>query len=168
MAKVTLPITEVELGGSMQTWHYDNALIRSDVNKKTENGNSITEGILELPIATLGAILGVGGEIEAYLMAVRAPLSILETDVPAGLPRNIYFDHVAKTFRAWFVPGAEAWVNNVTNEVIFYTNPFAGNVSQYLKGSEIAILHGLPSTNALLLEEAQVIIDTDPNWVQIV
>jgi len=172
MAKITLPIAEIELGGSMQNWHYDNAIIRTDVKKSIVNGDAITEGTLDLSIANVGAVLTAGGEVEAYLMAVQAPLALLDFDVPAGLPRNETLDGsaviVPKQFKNWFVLGAEIWKKDDDTEIIFYTNPFAGNVSQYLKGSEISIINDIAgSVNILTIDAAQTIIDGG-GWTKIV
>lgn len=171
MAKVTLPIAEIEIGGSMQQWHYDNAIIRTDVKKSIVGSDSITEGTLDLALANVAAILGVAGEVEAYLMAVQAPIALLDTDVPAGLPRNTTLDgsavEVPKQFKNWFVLGAEIWKKDDDTQIIFYTNPFAGNVSQYLKGSEISIINDIGgSVDILTVTAAQAIIDGG-GWTKI-
>lgn len=171
MAKVTLPIAEVELGGSMQQWHYDNAIIRTDVKMSINNGDSITEGTLELTLGNVGSVLAAGGEVESYLMAVQAPLSLLDTDVPAGLPRNTTLNgsavEVSKTFSNWFVKGAEIWKKDDDSEIIFYTNPFAGNVSLYLKGSELSIINDIHATVVIeTIAQAQAIIDAG-GWTKI-
>jgi len=147
MSKVTIPIAEVEIGGSLQTWHYDNAIIRTDVTKTIDNGNSIVEGNLDLSISDIGNILAVAGEVEEHLMSIYAPIALLDSDVPDPLPNNKTLDGTAATvlkdFKDWFVPGAEAWKKDTDDFIIFYSNPFAGNEDKYLTGSELSVINGI-------------------------
>lgn len=165
MSKVIVPKAATDIGGALNTWFFNEALSRSDVNKKTVNGNQEIEGLLTLSIENIGDILNETGEVYGYLMAIQAPIAILELDVPFGLPKNVYFDSEPKPFRAWFSYGAEAWIKEDQSEIIFYTNPFAGNADLYLKGSEIKVINDLQTVNALTIEDAQVI--TAEGWTKL-
>lgn len=147
MAKITIPLEEIKITGSLQTWHYDNAIIRSDVNKSTENGSAIVQGNIDLSISDIADILAASGEVEENLMSIYAPIALLDSDVPEDLPNNKTLDgaaqEVAKQFKSWLVPGAEIWLKDTNDFIIFYSNPFAGNIDKYLKGSELAIINGI-------------------------
>ena len=165
MSKVITPKTSTDIGGALNAWFFNDALSRSDVIKKTINGNQEIEGVLNLGISNIGDILAEGGEVYGYLMAIQAPIAILEIDVPFGLPKNIYFDGAAKPFRAWFSYGAEAWIKDDQSEIIFYTNPFAGNEDLYLKGSEIKVINDINTVEALTVEDAEII--TAEGWTKL-
>jgi len=165
MSKVIVPKVATDIGGALNAWFFNEAISRSDINKKTSNGSQEIEGDLNLSIGDVGSILDEGGEVYGYLMAIRAPIAILELDVPFGLPKNVYFDGAAKPFRAWFSYGAEAWIKEDQSEIIFYTNPFASNADLYLTGSEIKVIHDLQSVNALTIEDAKII--TTEGWTKL-
>jgi len=170
MTKIILPIAEVQNGGTLHGWYYDEAIIRSDINKKTDAVLATAEGIFNLSISDVGTILANGGEVEAYLMAVHAPMSLLDTEVPEGLPKRMTLDgsatEVPKAFKHWILPGAEIWRKDDDTEIMFYTNPFAGNVSQYLKGSEIALINDIHATVEILtIADAELLIAT--GWTKI-
>ena len=167
MSKIEIPIEHVEIGGALFNFYYNKAMIRSEVIKTTSDTLATATDNFDLSISEVGSILANGGEVYEYLMAIRAPYAILETNVPAGLPKNVYFDGAAKTFRAWFSYGAEVWIKDDNTEVIFYTNPFAGNENLYLKGSEIKIIHDISAqVNAITIADAEGITLT--GWTKIV
>lgn len=171
MSKIELPIAEIEIGGSMQTWHYDNAIIRSDVQKSTENGLAKIDGTIYMSIADVSQILTAGGEVFEYLMAVKAVISLLDADVPDPLPNNKTLDGTAteilKTFSGWLVPGSEIWKKDDDTEILFYTNPFAGNQDKYLTGSEIKVINDINPGNIdiLTIEDAEVVVAT--GWTKL-
>jgi hypothetical protein len=165
MSKVIVAKTATDINGALNTWFFNEAISRSDVTKTTVNGNQEIEGSLNLSILNIGDILAESGEVYGHLMAIQAPIAILELDVPFGLPKNVYFDGAAKPFRAWFSYGAEAWIKDDQSEIIFYTNPFAGNEDLYLKGSEIKVINDLQTVEALSIEEAEA--ETASGWTKI-
>ena len=171
MSKITLPIAEIEIGGTMQTWHYDNALIRSDIIKTTENGTAKVEGTIDMSINDVGQILTAGGEVFGYLMAVKAIIGILDADVPDPLPNNKTLsgtaEEILKKFSGWLVPGAEIWKKDDDSEILFYTNPFAGNQDKYLKGSEIKIINDISPANIDILTIADAEIETATGWTKL-
>ena len=73
---------------------------------------------------------------------------------------------VPKAFKHWILPGADIWKKDDDTEIMFYTNPFAGNVSKYLKGSEISIINDIGSTvNILTILDAEALVVT--GWTKL-
>ena len=165
MSKVTMPIAEVQKGGSLENLYYDSALIRTNILKSTTETEAIAEGVFKMTITEVNSVLTAGGEVEGYLMAIKAVKSLFDEIVPAGLPKRLSFNGVAKIFDSWLVPGAEVWLKDDDSEIIFYTNPFAGNENFYLKGSEIKIIHQMPDAEAITIEEAEN--ETASGWTKL-
>lgn len=170
MSKITLPLSAVVIGGALQDFYYNNCVIRSDVNKSNDGNNVIAENGFDLSIAEIGAILSNGGEVENHLMAVKAPIALLDIEVPEGLPSRLTLDgtatEIAKQFKNWLVPGVEIWKKEDDTEILFYTNPFAGGVTTYLKGSEIKIIYDIDnSVTVLTIEQAQDEVTT--GWTKL-
>lgn len=167
MSKIEIPIAEVEIGGALFDFYYNKCMIRSDVVKETTDTTATAIDNFDLSITDVADILAEGGEVSEYLMAVRAPIALLDTDVPVGLPKRTTLDgtatEVPKQFKNWFVPGAEIWKKDDDTEIIFYTNPFAANENQYLTGSEISIINAIsPSVTILTITDAE--IETATGW----
>ncbi len=161
-----MPIAEVQTGGSLEILYYDSALIRSDVLKSTNETEAIAEGVFKMSIAEVNSVLAAGGEVEGYLMAIRAPKSLFDTDVPVGIPNRLTFNGVVKTFDSLLVPGAEVWLKDDDTEIILFTNPFAANESSYLKGSEIKLIHDISgAVNAITVEDANT--ETETGWTKL-
>lgn len=170
MSKITIPKTETDIGGSMNTWFFNEALSVSNILKSTENGTQKIEGLIDMSISDVASILAALGEVEEYLMAIKAPIALLDTDVPVGLPNRTTLDgtatEVPKQFKNWLVPGAEIWKKDDDTEILFFTNPFAGNANSYLKGSEIKIINDISgSVNALTIAQAEV--ETASGWTKL-
>lgn len=170
MSKVTIPLIAVEIGGTLNSWYYNNCVLRSDVVKTTDDVNATAADSFEFSLADVASILAEGGEVSEYLMAVQSPIALLDTDVPEGLPNRLTLDgtatEVAKQFKNWLVPGAEIWVKDDDTEILFYTNPFAGGVSQYLKGSEISIINSIAGTVSILTI-ANAELETSTGWTKL-
>lgn len=170
MSKITIPLAEVEIGGSLFNWYYNHAVIRSDVSKVTTDTEAIATDGFKLSISEVNNILTAGGEVKEYLMAVRAPIAIMGTSVPDTLPKYRKLDDtaalIAKDFSDWLVPGAEIWLKDDNTEVLFYTNPFAGNPSSYLKGSEIKIINDI-SAQVICLTIADAQLLTATGWTKL-
>jgi hypothetical protein len=160
MSKITIPLTEVITGGTLKNWYYDNCIIRSDVVKTTDTAYAYAEDTFDL-----------GGEVEGYLMAVNATINIMSTNVASTLPNYQKLDDlgalIAKEFSDWLVPGAEIWKKDDNTRVIFYTNPFAGNQSEYLKGSEIKIINDISPANIDILTIAEAEAETASGWTKL-
>jgi len=141
MSKIQIPIASVEIGGALQSWYYNNAMLRSDVAKSTDDTYAYATDNFDFAIADIVSILDEGGEVFEYLMAIKAPIALMSTNVPDTLPNYLKLDDtgtkVAKEFSDYLVPGVELWKKDTDDFIIFYTNPFAGNESSYLTGSEI-------------------------------
>lgn len=171
MSKVTIPSQHVQTGGALFDWYYDNCVLRSDVVKTNDGANAVAEDNFQLTRAEVVNILLNNGEVEKYLMAVRANMALMDEDVPVTLPNNQSLDGtgawVSRTFSNWFGRGAEIWIKDDNTEILFYTNPFAGNEDQYLKGSEIRILNQLTEvTNVLTIAQAGTLVAS--GWTKVV
>lgn len=160
-----MPIAEVRTGGSLESLYYDSALIRSDILKSTTEMEAIAEGVFNMTINEVNDVLVAGGEVEGYLMAIKADKSLFDEVVPDGLPNRLTFNGNPKTFDSWLVPGAEVWLKDDDSEIIFYTNPFAGNENSYLTGTEIKIIHLMPNAEAITVEDAKA--ETASGWVKL-
>lgn len=170
MSKITIPISEVQIGGSLFNFYYNNCILRSDVAKETNSINATAIADFNLSIGEVGSILNNGGEVEEYLMSVKGPIALLDQDVPEGLPNRLTLDGTAqeipKQFKNWLVPGAEIWIKDDQTEIIFYTNPFAGNQEKYLKGSEISIINQISAqVNILTIEDSEN--ETSTGWTKL-
>lgn len=160
MSKITIPKAQTDIGGSMNTWFFNEALSVSNIQKSTENGIQNIEGLIDMSIGDVADILTALGEVKEYLMAIKAPIALLDLDVPEDLPNNKTLDgaaqEVAKQFKDWLVPGSEKWLKDDNTEILFYTNPFAGNENSYLTGTEIKIIVDINgSVDALTIADAQ-------------
>ena len=171
MSKIVIPIGEIEKGGSLEDLFYNKAMIRTNVIKSELDGNSIAEGIIDMSIGEVNQILTAGGEVFEYLMAVKAIIGLLDIDVPDPLPNNKTLNGLAvevlKTFSGWLVPGAEIWKKDDDSEILFYTNPFAGNENSYLKGSEIKIINDINPGNIDILTIADAEAETASGWTKL-
>ena len=170
MSKITIPKTETDIGGSMNTWFFNEALSVSNIIKSTESGNQNIEGSINMSIIDVADILDAGGEVKEYLMAIKAPIALLDSDVPDPLPNNKTLDgsaqEILKTFSGWLVPGAEIWLKDDDTEILFYTNPFAGNENSYLTGTEIKIIVDINgSVDALTIADAEIL--TASGWTKL-
>jgi hypothetical protein len=166
-----IPLIEVEIGGSVFNYYYNNVILRADVVQTTTNGTATATGNISPDIAEVNSILTAGGETFEYLMAIKANIALLDTDVPDPLPNNKTLDgtatEVLKTFSGWLVPGAEIWKKDDNTEILFYTNPFAGNPSSYLKGSEIKIINDINPAQIDILTIEAAEIETATGWTKL-
>lgn len=167
---VRIPRTAVEIGGALHDWYYNKCLLRTEVNTATDDTWATAEDGFILSIAEVNNILIAGGEVEGYLMAVRAPIALMDISVPDTLPNHRKLDAtaslVAKAFSDWLVPGSEIWLKDDNTEVLFYTNPFAKGTTEYLKGSEIKIINDISAqVICLTIADAQVLTAT--GWTKL-
>lgn len=136
--------TEIQKGGSLEDFYYNLLIGRDDLQKTSLNGVTTVSGELELSIADVSDILNAGGEVEEYLMALRADKEVLTDDVPNTMPKYQTFSNGAKTVENWFDSSCELWANAATiadaTQVYFLTNPLGTTRTEYLKGSEISDL----------------------------
>jgi len=170
MSKITLPLTAVETGGALNSFYYNKCVLRSDVSKTNDGVNVIATDSFSFSLSEVASILNNGGEVSEYLMAVRAPIALLDVDVPVGLPKRLTLDgtatEVAKAFKNWLVPNAEIWVKDDNTEILFYTNPFAGNPSDYLLGSEIKLIFDISAqVTVVTIEDAEAEVVT--GWTKL-
>jgi hypothetical protein len=168
MAKLTIPLATVQKGGAFEDWYYNNCLLRSgQVILETDDTNAYAVDTFNLNETQLLALLSNSGDIEEYLMGIHAPYSLLNQDVPVGLPNRLAFDNTVKKFKNWIVKGAEIWIKDDNSEICFYTNPFALNQNNYLKGSEIELIKNIApgQIDILRISEVQILVET--GWTKV-
>jgi hypothetical protein len=170
MTKLTFPLSVVEVGGALFNWYYNNVQLRSDVTKSSDASNAYAVNNFGLTFNAIKTLLTNGGDVEFYLMAVHANIDLLGDTVPDGLPNrmtyNISGTQIPKTFNYWFNTGSDKWKKDDNSEIVFLTNPFAGNEDQYLKGSEIKLIEDMPNTIEILkYQDALDLVDS--GWTKI-
>lgn len=142
--KFTVPTTSIQKGGSLEDFYYDLLIGRSDLSKISDNGNTVVQGELVLTVSQVNQILQAGGEVEQYLMAVKADIALLGDDLPGGLPNRTTLDEVGaseiRKFKNWFDTSAEVWKKDTDDKIYFLTNTIGTSTNKYLLGSEILIL----------------------------
>ena len=175
MTKIIIPVDSAKNGGNLYTLVDDLSNLNSEVSKTRDNGNLIidddtasAEQKLEIDAATLLSILQEGGQVQEYLMAVRAPNALAMQDVPAGVPYRTNVLGQTRIFLNWFLDGAEVWTENAGNEFIFYTNPAPSLGAQGLTASEIEIIRQLDVANITVLTVAQAQAVVASGWNKVV
>lgn len=184
MTKITIPIVAAKNGGALYTLVDDLSNLNSEVLKYPEGDNLIIDypGLIRPENKFKGdesvilAILDNGGTIENYLFAIRQPSASAAIDVPEGVISRTFLRGVVKIFDYWFGAGASLWLNNVTNEIIYYNQPNPAD-SKILTGAQSEIIRQLdpnaddetPENRTyffMTVAEVQAIVE-DPNWVKL-
>lgn len=172
MAKLTIPLSVVQAGEAFADWYYNNCILRaSQVALTTDETNAYAVNSFKLGWNAINTLLANGGEMEEYLMAIHAGIDLLADTVPDGCPNRMTYNtsgaQVPKTFNNWLVPGSDFWKKDDNTEILFLTNPFAGNEDKYLKASEIKLIADLPNTIEILKQaDAMALLLT--GWTKIV
>ena len=140
--KAIIPLNEVLSGGSLKDFYDDLIKVRSDREISNDGINVFIESDnLDLTISEQVQILNVGGEIEQYLMAIRADIGLLGTDIPNGIPNQNTIDETGnpevRKFKNWFDTSAELYKKDDETKVYFLTNPLGNSITDYLKASEL-------------------------------
>jgi len=154
--KIIYPITEALPGGNLHNFDYELRMDSDLVIQKNGSNIEIINGNIELSISQIGQILANGGEVEDYLMVVKAPIAGLVNDVADGLPdrlKPVQGGTEIRKYNDWLTPG-NVWTN--ATHFYFLTITVAGT---YLKGSEIKILNDLANVDVLLT--------TDPEFIAV-
>ncbi len=142
--KFIVPTISIQKGGSLEDFYYDLLIVRSDLSKIPDDGNTIVQGELVLSVSQVYEILVAGGEVEQYLMAVKADIALFGDDLPDDLPNRNTLDEVGaaeiRKFKNWFDTSAEVWRKDTGDKIYFLTNPIGTSINKYLKGNEILIL----------------------------
>ena len=174
MTKITIPVDSAKSGGALYNLVDDLSNLNSEVSKKREGTTLIinddvasSEQKLEIDETNILSILAVGGEIDDYLFGIKQPISSATIDVPVGVPSRVFILGDIKNFSQWFANNAEVWLNNVTNEFIYYNipNPSDGLI---LKASEAELIRQIDINNYSFLTVAEVqalIVEND--WVKL-
>lgn len=178
--KFTIPTTEIQTGGSLESFYYDLLVGRGDLTRVQDNGTTEVSGDLELTLGHINQILNAGGEVSEYLLAIQADVTLLGDDLPVGLPNRTTLDELAaseiRKFKNWFDTSAEVWLKDTNDKIYFLTNPTGMSISKYLTGTEIAVIinsfgGGTPSVidrNADVDTIAQFQAEIVSGWTQII
>lgn len=172
MAKLTIPLSAVQNGAPFFGWYYNNCILKSSqISLTTDVTNAYAINSFNLAWSAINTLLTNGGEMEFYLMAVRANIDLLADTVPDGCPNRMTYNtsgiQVPKTFNNWLVPGSDWWKKDDDTEILFLTNPFAGNEDKYLKASEIKLIDDLPNTISILKQsDAMTLVSS--GWTKII
>lgn len=174
MTKITITVDSAKNGGPLYVLIDDLTNLNSQVSRVRDNGNLIiddtqasVEQKLEIDEATILSILAEGGEIEGYLIGIKQPSSSALIDVPVGVPSREFILGAVKNFSQWFANNADVWINNTSNEIIYYTSPNPSD-GLILKASEAEIIRQIDTLNYSFLTIAEVQIEVAlPNWVKL-
>lgn len=145
--KITILKSECLSTGSLNDFYNDLTKFNSNlVLSYNDTYAYIENGETELSLSEISQILTTGGgEVEEYLMAIRADVDLLTDNVPTSMPNSETFTNTVRTFENWFDSTCELWANAATiaaaNQIYLLTNPLGTTKSKYLKGSEIEILY---------------------------
>ena len=140
----------------------DNIIVEFPDNIKDENKFKGDQDMILL-------ILDNGGQIENYLFGIKQPSSSAGIDVPVGVPLRLFKGDGVRNFLQWFALNSQTWINNVTDEIMYYTDPNPSGVA-ILKASEAKLIKDIDPENFTFhtISEVQEILKpggvTDPNW----
>jgi len=173
--KVTIPIGAVKNGGNLYVLIDDLTNLNSQVSRGRDvtgtniiidDFNANVQQEIELDESVILSILAEGGEIEDHLFAIKQPSSSASVNVPPGVPSRLFMLGAVRNFSEWFATNADLWINNVTNEFIYYVSPNPSD-GLILKGSEAEIIRQLDVTkySFLTIAEVQTLV-LDTNWVK--
>ena len=174
MAKITVPQATAEVGGNLFDVIYNGSVLNSEVANTLENGsriiddsNASVEQKLVIEESVILEILTEGGEIENYLFGIRQPSASATIDVPVGVPSRLFILGAVRNFSQWYSSNADVWLNEVTDEIIYYISPNPSD-GLILKASEAEIIRQIDTGTYSFLTVAEVqaiIVDTD--WVKL-
>lgn len=183
MTLITIPVDEAKQGGALYPLVDDLTNLNSEVsNTRDESGdnliiddsNASSEQKLVIDEANILAILAAGGEIENYLFGIRQPSASAGIKVPEEVPMREFILYskspVAanlKTFGQWFDNNASLWLNEVTDEIIYYNQPNPSN-SIILTASESDIIRRIDELNYSFMTVSEVQSEVEnPDWVKL-
>ena len=183
MTKIIIPIAATTGPGGALYSLVDNLSNQNSEVEKTQEGTNLvidftnvvkTENKLNADEAVILSILAESGDIENYLFGIRQPSASASIDVPVGVPARTFIlynlnplPQYIKNFGEWFSNNASVWLNNVTDEIIYYNQPNPSNAI-ILKASESELIRQIDTGtySFLTVAEVQTII-LDPNWVKL-
>ena len=181
MAVITIPKETAEVGGNLFDLVYNGSVLNSEVadiiagtNRIIDDTNASPSQKLVIDEAGILDILAEGGDIENYLFGIRQPSASASLKVPEGVPLREFIlyntDPVAanlRNFSQWYSNNADVWLNEVSDEIIYYNNPNPSG-GPILKASEADIIRNIDTDNYSFLTVAEVqTIVLDPNWVKL-
>ena len=174
MAVITIPKESAEVGGNLFDLVYNGSVLNSEVKDIIAGTNRIIDDTSASPSqklvideAGILEILAEGGDIENYLFGIRQPSASATLDVPVGVPLRLFILGDVRNFSEWFSNNADVWLNEVTDEIIYYNNPNPSG-GPILTASEAEIIRQIDPVNYSFLTVAEVqTIVLDPNWVKL-
>lgn len=197
MTKITIPIVSaLEPGGTLVEFVANLSHVYSAINKipdavnltiQDENPEAPPDQKLVLDQDIILDILAATGDIENYLFGIRQPSASASLKVPGGVPLREFIlyntNPIAanlRDFSQWYSNNADVWLNDATDEIIYYNNPNPSG-GPILKASEAEIIRQLdPNANDselpqtytfLTIAEVQEVVKPggvpDPNWVKL-
>ena len=175
MIKIIIPITAYQNVPEIYKLVDDLTNLNSEVQKTAEGTNLIIdfpdnikpENKLNADESVILSILDNDGQIEDYLFGIRQPSASASIDVPEDVPLRLFILGAVKNFSQWFANNADVWLNNVTDEIIYYNNPNPSG-GPILKASEAEIIRQIDTVNYSFLTVAEVqTIVLDPNWTKL-
>jgi hypothetical protein len=174
MTKITIPVDSAKNGGALYILVDDLSNLNSEVSKTRDNGILIIDDVnaspdqrLVIDEATILSILAETGDIEGYLFGIKQPSASATIDVPVGVPARTFILGAVKNFSQWFANNADVWLNNVTNEILYFNQPNPSD-SIILKASEAELIRQIDTGTYSFLTVAEVealIVNTD--WVKL-
>ena len=175
MTKITIPIdSALEPGGALVQFvanisHVYSAItkIPDAVNLTIDDSSAPSDQKLVLDQDLILDILAAGGNTENYLFGIRQPSASASLDVPEGIPLRLFILGTVRNFSEWYSNNADVWLNDITDEIIYYNNPNPSG-GPILKASEADIIRNIDTNNYSFLTVAEVqAIVLDPNWVKL-
>lgn len=175
--KLTIPRDEILEGGALETLVNDLTNTNSEFSNATDGTNQIISDTnvsnpankLAMDQATLLTILGVGGEMEEHLMALRVDNGFGALPVTDGLPRRKNAIGAIRNYVDWFIEGSELWLEDVGNGLIFYSNPAGGlaGISDFLTGTHMEIIRQLDTINYSIITTTDADAITGTGWTKV-
>lgn len=174
--KLTIPKIEILSGGALEALVNDLGNTNSEFTNVTEGDNQIISDTNASPAnkismdqTTLLTILGVGGEMEEHLMALRVDDAFGGLPISDGLPRQKNAIGQIKKFVDWFIEGSELWLENAGMGIVFYSNPAGGlaGISDYLTGSQMDTVRLLDDVDYSIMSTADADAITAVGWTKV-
>lgn len=151
--KITYPISAALPGGALHDFDYELRMNSELTIQKNGSDIEIIDGIV-LSISEVATILNNGGEVEDYLMAIKAPIADIVNTVHANMPDRTKpgaSGDVDRNYNDWLAP-ENVWTTGT--HFYFLTQTVAGT---NLTGSQIRNLHQITDWSALLTTDSEFV-----------
>lgn len=174
MSIITIPVIEAQNGGALYTLVDDLTNLNSQVSRIRDNSNLIIDDFgadpeqkIQIDETVLLSILINGGNTSDYLFGIRQPSASATIDVPVGVPSRLFILGAVKDFSQWFASNADVWLNDTTDEIIYYNRPNPSD-SIILTASESELIRQIDTVNYSFMTVAEVQAEVaGPNWTKL-